>query len=118
MSTFLGETEGLDEIRKEEPSAAIPPMVRFYHHVRSITRMLIMYCGTRKVVSERRDYLGSDTPATAQERGMSVADEMSGFASERSVRFLEEFQTGGSGCDPRYGWRGLWRHWSGIEAGG
>jgi hypothetical protein len=53
MSAFLEETEGLDEIRKEEPSAAIPPMVRFDHHVRSITRILIMYCGPRKAVSER-----------------------------------------------------------------
>jgi hypothetical protein len=68
MSAFLEETEGLDEIRKEEPSAAIPPMVRFDHHVRSITRILVMYCGTRKAVSERQDYLGSDTPATAQEQ--------------------------------------------------
>jgi site-specific DNA recombinase len=41
---------------------------------------------------------------------VSVADEMSGFGSRRSVRFLGEFQTGGSGCDPRYGWRGMWRH--------
>ena len=49
---------------------------------------------------------------------LSVADEMSGFGSRRSVRFLGEFQTGGSGCGPRYGWRGIWRHWSDIEAGG
>jgi DNA invertase Pin-like site-specific DNA recombinase len=49
---------------------------------------------------------------------LSVADEMSGFGSRRSVRFLGEFQTGGSGCGPRYGWRGMWRHWSDIEAGG
>jgi len=36
---------------------------------------------------------------------VSVADEMSGLCARRSVRFLEEFQTGGSGCDPMYGWR-------------
>ena len=29
----------------------------------------------------------------------------------RSVRFLEGFQTGGSSCHPRYGWRGMSRHW-------
>ena len=46
-----------------------------------------------------------------------IADEMSGFGSRRSVRFLEVFQTGGSGCDPRYGWRGIWKRWSGIEEG-
>ena len=39
---------------------------------------------------------------------------MSGFGSRRSVGFLEGFQTGGSGCDPRYRWPGMWRHWSGI----
>jgi hypothetical protein len=49
---------------------------------------------------------------------LSVADEMSGFGSRRSVRFLEGFQTGGSGCSPRYGWHGMWRHWSGIGVGG
>src|ERR1700694_1075498 len=48
---------------------------------------------------------------------MSVADEMSGFGSRRSVRFLEEIQTGGSGCNPRDGWRGMWRGWSGIGEG-
>src|SRR5271165_350253 len=40
-------------------------------------------------------------------QGVFVADEMSGFGSRRSVRFLEVFQTGGSGCDPRYGWRDI-----------
>jgi Winged helix-turn helix len=35
---------------------------------------------------------------------------MSGFDSRRSVRFLEVFQTGGSECDPRYGWHGIWRY--------
>src|SRR5205807_879559 len=36
---------------------------------------------------------------------LSVPDACPGCGSRRSVRFLEEFQTGGSGCDPRYGWR-------------
>src|SRR6516162_5565177 len=41
-----------------------------------------------------------------QHQIVSVADDMSGFGSRRSVRLLEGFQTGGSGCNPRYGWRG------------
>ena len=48
---------------------------------------------------------------------LSVADDMSGFGSRRSVRFLEGFQTGGSGCDPRYGWRGISKGWSDIVRG-
>src|SRR5215471_1383861 len=48
---------------------------------------------------------------------VSVADDMSGFGSRRSVRFLEGLQARGSGCDPRYGWRGVSKGWSVIERG-
>ena len=58
-------------------------------------------------------------PKAGQDRSgpLSVADDMSGFGSRRSVRFLEGLQTGGSGCDPRYGWRGISKGWSVIGRG-
>ena len=66
--------------------------------------------------SQTFDLNGKGSPWKVLTRLMSVADEMSGFVSRRSVRFLEVFKTGGSGCDPRYGWRGMSRHWRGAVA--
>jgi hypothetical protein len=39
---------------------------------------------------------------------------MSGVGSRRSV-FLERFQTGASGCSPRYGWHGVWTYGAASE---
>ena len=49
---------------------------------------------------------------------LSVADDMSGLGSRRSVRFLERFETGEVGCYRRSEWLGLSRRLVGMAVAG
>ena len=51
-------------------------------------------------------------------RTLSVADDMSGLGSRRSVRFLERFETGEVGCYRRSEWLGLSRRLVGMAVAG
>ena len=51
-------------------------------------------------------------------KGLSVADDMSGLGSRRSVRFLERFETGEVGCYRRSEWLGLSRRLVGMAVAG
>ena len=61
---------------------------------------------------------GIGTYVKASSERVSVADDMSGLGSRRSVRFLERFETGEVGCYRRSEWLGLSRRLVGMAVAG
>ena len=55
---ILGETQGLDNIRKEQPSANVPPMVRFDCRFYGVSSNIHNFPMTRKTIKDGQPYLG------------------------------------------------------------